>query len=141
MTHNFGQKLRELRISKRLSQPDLEDDTGIDRRNISQLERGERKPSEGNLKALSKVFSAEEMLELKRAHAKDVMSAKRLGDLISEIPEYANAKQVSDSLSAEAGLAADEALFKKVDNLPIGEHNQQVLKRIIKSFLEDLESK
>ena len=49
----FGQRLKELREERRLSQEALADKAGLDRTYVSLLERGKRKPGLKNLLRLA----------------------------------------------------------------------------------------
>ena len=56
---NFGDRIRNLRTSKKWSQEDLADKTGFHRTYIGMVERGERNPSLKNLKKFADAFGIE----------------------------------------------------------------------------------
>lgn len=56
ITKLFGQKLRELRILKGLSQEGLAFAAGLDRSYVGGVERGERNPSLRNINLLAKTL-------------------------------------------------------------------------------------
>lgn len=55
----FGKHLREVRLSQKLTCEKLEEITGIDAKQISRLERGERSPTISTIYALSKGMDIE----------------------------------------------------------------------------------
>lgn len=54
---NFGKKLREVRLKKKLSQGDVARILGIHRTYISGLERGRRNPSLATIQKLAKALN------------------------------------------------------------------------------------
>ena len=64
----FGQRIRELRSRRGLSQEQLADETGFHRTYIGMVERGERNLSLSNVAVFARVFdlSVSELLDFKR---------------------------------------------------------------------------
>lgn len=52
----FGQRIRQLRLEKKLSQEQLAEKTGFHRTYIGMIERGERNPSLKNIKRFANAF-------------------------------------------------------------------------------------
>ncbi len=52
----FGNRIRELRIKKNLSQQELADETGFHKNYIGMVERGERNIALKNIESLAKAF-------------------------------------------------------------------------------------
>ncbi len=52
----FGQRVRELRIERNLTQQQLADISGLHKNYIGMVERGERNPSLLNIEVLAKSF-------------------------------------------------------------------------------------
>ena len=63
----FGQKLKELRLSKKLSQEDLANDADIPINQIGRIERGEMNTTLSTIIALAKAL---------QVHAKDLLDFK-----------------------------------------------------------------
>lgn len=53
---NFGKKLKEVRLKKKLSQGDVAKNLGVHRSYISGLERGRRNPSLATIQKLAKAL-------------------------------------------------------------------------------------
>ncbi|MDM8521151.1 helix-turn-helix transcriptional regulator [Anaerolineales bacterium HSG6] len=56
VTHRFGQRVRELRKARQLSQEEFGDLCGLDRTYISGIERGLRNVALRNIEAISKAL-------------------------------------------------------------------------------------
>jgi transcriptional regulator with XRE-family HTH domain len=56
---NFGQRVKALRLKKKLSQVELANKGGFDRNYIGMIERGERNPSLINLQRLADALEVE----------------------------------------------------------------------------------
>ena len=68
LLQQFGQRIRELRQERGLSQEQLADETGFHRTYIGMVERGERNLSLSNVAVFARVFelSVSELLDFKR---------------------------------------------------------------------------
>jgi transcriptional regulator with XRE-family HTH domain len=53
----FGNRIRELRTEKKLSQQELADETGFHKNYIGMVERGERNIALKNIESIAKVFN------------------------------------------------------------------------------------
>jgi transcriptional regulator with XRE-family HTH domain len=70
LLNEFGQRIKQLRLNKKLSQEKLASLTGFHRTYIGMVERGERNISLSNMAVFAKVFDVDlsELLDLKKVN-------------------------------------------------------------------------
>lgn len=59
IVRRFGEKLRELRKAKNLSQEALSKEAGLDRTYVGKIERGEKSPSLHTIEKLANILDVE----------------------------------------------------------------------------------
>ena len=70
LLNEFGERIKQLRLNKKLSQEKLASLTGFHRTYIGMVERGERNISLSNMAVFAKVFDVDlsELLDLKKVN-------------------------------------------------------------------------
>lgn len=81
LSKKLGSRIRELRISKKITQSDLADSLGMERSNLTRIENGKQRPNDENLAKIAGILGVEikDLFDFSHIKSKD--------ELIDEITD------------------------------------------------------